>query len=90
MYLRALWDMAALVLRTFAEWSAMPWERIDTDWLVDETKRLQRDVKTLNKAVRNYEVYRCAAPAAVDEVLCMLSRSMLSAKPSEWDKAIWV
>jgi dynein heavy chain len=28
------------------------------DFLVEETKKLSKEVKMLNKAVRNYEVYR--------------------------------
>lgn len=34
------------------------WDKIDVEFLTEETKKLQRDIKTLNKAARNYEVYR--------------------------------
>lgn len=35
-----------------------PWDKINVDVLIEETKKLTKDIKTLNKAVRNYEVYR--------------------------------
>ena len=46
-----------IILRC-AEWYKTPWDRIDVDFLSEETKKLQKDIKSLNKAVRNYEVYR--------------------------------
>ncbi|KAL6747291.1 flagellar outer dynein arm heavy chain beta [Haematococcus lacustris] len=58
LYLKSLWDMAGAVMFTFSDWYKTPWDRIDVDFLVEETKKLSKDIKTLNKAVRNYEVYR--------------------------------
>ncbi len=43
---------------TFRDWYKTPWDKIDVDFLVEETKKLSKDIKTLNKAVRNYDVYR--------------------------------
>lgn len=60
-YLKALWDMVGTVMFTFTDWYATLWDKIDVDFLVEETKKLTKDIKQLNKAVRNYEVYRCAA-----------------------------
>ena len=57
-YLKALWDMVAAVMFTFTDWYATLWDKIDVDFLVEETKKLTKDIKQLNKAVRNYEVYR--------------------------------
>ena len=45
---------------TFTDWYATLWDKIDVDFLVEETKKLTKDIKQLNKAVRNYEVYRYA------------------------------
>ena len=59
-YLKALWDMVGAVMFTFTDWYATLWDKIDVDFLVEETKKLTKDIKQLNKAVRNYEVYRCA------------------------------
>eukprot|EP00201_Polytomella_parva_P017476 CAMPEP_0175071536 /NCGR_PEP_ID=MMETSP0052_2-20121109/19298_1 /TAXON_ID=51329 ORGANISM="Polytomella parva, Strain SAG 63-3" /NCGR_SAMPLE_ID=MMETSP0052_2 /ASSEMBLY_ACC=CAM_ASM_000194 /LENGTH=4543 /DNA_ID=CAMNT_0016338719 /DNA_START=12 /DNA_END=13643 /DNA_ORIENTATION=- len=57
-YLKNLWDMIGTVMYTVSDWYKTPWDKIDVDFLVEETKKLTKDVKTLNKAVRNYEVYR--------------------------------
>ena len=59
-YLKALWDMVGAVMFTFTDWYATLWDKIDVDFLVEETKKLTKDIKQLNKAVRNYEVYRYA------------------------------
>lgn len=39
------------MMYTFADWNKTPWAKIDVDMLVEETKKLAKDVKTLNKAV---------------------------------------
>ena len=46
------------VMFTFNDWYKTPWDKINVDVLIEETKKLAKDVKTLNKAVRNYEVFR--------------------------------
>ena len=56
--LRALWDMVAVVMGQFKEWRAMKWDSIDVDFLVEETKKLLKDIKTLHKSIRNYPVYQ--------------------------------
>jgi hypothetical protein len=48
------------VMYTFTEWFKTPWDKIDVDFLAEETKKLQKDVKQLNKAVRNYEARPCS------------------------------
>lgn len=53
-----MWDMVATVMYTFTDWYRTPWSRINVEFLVEETKKLQKEVKQLNKAVRNYEVFR--------------------------------
>ena len=58
LFLKSLWDMVGTVMFTFSDWYKTPWDKIDVEFLVEETKKLSKDVKTLNKAVRNYEVFR--------------------------------
>lgn len=58
-HLKALWDMVGTVMAIFGAWHAMLWDKIQVDELVEETRKLIREVKTLNKAVHGYEVYRC-------------------------------
>lgn len=40
------------VMFTFSDWKKTPWDKIDVEFLVEETKKLSKDIKTLNKAVR--------------------------------------
>ncbi len=54
-YLKALWDMVGAGMYTFADWHRTPWDRIDVDGLVEETKKLAKEVKTINKAVRTHK-----------------------------------
>ena len=58
--LTSLWDMASRIMGQFKDWKATLWDEIDIDFLVEETKTLSREVKTLQKAVRAYPVYKCA------------------------------
>jgi dynein heavy chain len=39
---------------TFADWYKTPWDKINVDVLIEETKKLAKDVKTLNKAVSTH------------------------------------
>lgn len=57
-YLKSLWDMVSAVMYTFSDWYATLWDKIDVDFLVEETKKLSKEVKTLHKATRTYEVFR--------------------------------
>jgi dynein heavy chain len=56
--LRTLWDAAASVLATFSRWGATPWSGIDADSLLEETKKLGKEVRSLPRAVREYEAWR--------------------------------
>ncbi|KAK9843805.1 hypothetical protein WJX81_007069 [Elliptochloris bilobata] len=57
-HLKSLWDMVGAVMATFSAWHATLWDNIQVDELVEEARKMIRDIKTLNKAVRGYEVYR--------------------------------
>ena len=59
-HLRSLWEMVGVVMGKFSEWCATLWDKIDVDFLIEENKQLAKDVRTLNKAVRAFEVYKCA------------------------------
>jgi dynein heavy chain len=58
LHLKSVWDMVGTVMYTFNDWSKTSWDKIDVDFLVEESKKLAKDIKSLNKAVRNYEVFR--------------------------------
>lgn len=57
-HLKALWDMVAYVFFIFRDWRATKWEVIDTEMLAEKTKALGKEIKTLNKAARTYDVYK--------------------------------
>ena len=57
-YLKALWDMVATVMGKFAEWCDTVWDAIAVDDLVEAAKQLTKDLKTLPKPCRAYDVYR--------------------------------
>ncbi|CAD7696266.1 unnamed protein product [Ostreobium quekettii] len=57
-HLKALWDTVGTIMFTFSDWYKTPWDKIDVEFLVEETKKLAKEVKLLNKAVRNYDVFR--------------------------------
>ena len=57
-HLRTLWDMVAVIMGKFDEWQSTLWNDIDVDVLIEATKQLAKDVRTLNKAVRAFEVYK--------------------------------
>ena len=56
--LASLWDRVAMVLNRFKEWRAMLWGGIDVAILVEETKQLLKDIKTLQKPIRAFPVYQ--------------------------------
>lgn len=37
-YLKSIWDVVAIILFTFSEWCKTPWDKIDVDVLIEETK----------------------------------------------------
>ena len=47
-----------MVLGRFQEWKATRWGAIDVDSLVEEAKKLLKDIKTLQKPIRAFPVYQ--------------------------------
>jgi hypothetical protein len=43
--LKALWDMVAVVMHTIDSWRQTLWDKIDTDCLMDEAKKLAKELK---------------------------------------------
>ena len=64
-HLRTLWDMVVVVMGAFSSWCATLWDKIDVDFLVEEAKRLGKEIRTLNKVVRAFDVYRCGLPSTL-------------------------
>ena len=57
-FLKALWDMASSVIYTFDSWKVTLWDKIDVEFLTDECKKLAKDIKTLPKGCRAYDLYK--------------------------------
>ena len=36
--LKSIWDVVSTILFTFSDWRKTPWDKIDVDVLIDETK----------------------------------------------------
>eukprot|EP00899_Mesostigma_viride_P009330 jgi/Mesvir1/18399/Mv14277-RA.1 len=62
--LKQLWDMISVVMDTFQSWRKTLWDKIDVDFLIEETKKLSKEIKQLNKAVRNWDSYKLLENAA--------------------------
>lgn len=58
LHLKALWDMVSSVMATFEAWRATPWDAIEVEELMDAAKKMTKDLKTLPKPTRAYDVYR--------------------------------
>ena len=56
-YLKELWDMIGYVVFTFNEWKLMLWEKIDTEFLTMGCKKIQKQIKGLNKALRGFQAF---------------------------------
>ena len=51
-FLKMLWDTASSVIYTFDSWNITLWDKIDVEFLVDECKKLAKEIKMLPKGCR--------------------------------------
>ncbi len=58
-WLKQMWDLVGFIDSVFSEWKRVPWQLANTEFLEDETKRFLVLTKSLNKAVREWDVYLC-------------------------------
>jgi hypothetical protein len=57
-HLRQLWDKGSDVLQHFATWSSLRWNGIDVDAITEKAKQKLRELRSLPKALHEYEVFR--------------------------------
>ena len=57
-FLKMLWDTASSVIYTFDSWNITLWDKIDVEFLVDECKKLAKEIKMLHKGCRAYDLYK--------------------------------
>ncbi|XP_067623613.1 dynein beta chain, ciliary [Eurosta solidaginis] len=55
--IKQLWDYVYVVESCIVEWHNTPWHSIDTDELETECKKFTRDLRTLDKCVRDWAPY---------------------------------
>eukprot|EP00741_Cyanophora_paradoxa_P005992 tig00000955_g5810.t1 len=56
--LKQVWDMGSLVVSTFNDWKKTLWDKIDVDFLTEETRKIMKEVKMLNKLSKDWECYK--------------------------------
>jgi dynein axonemal heavy chain len=55
--LKQVWDVVGMVRSQFDDWQRTLWDKIDTESLVDATKKLQKQLKEINKEARSWGVF---------------------------------
>eukprot|EP00741_Cyanophora_paradoxa_P016051 tig00000042_g15496.t1 len=56
--LKSVWDVIALQALLFQSWKQTGWEHIDVDFLIAECNKLLKEVRALDKALKNWEAFR--------------------------------
>ncbi|XP_037943923.1 dynein beta chain, ciliary-like [Teleopsis dalmanni] len=54
---KQLWDFVCVIESCIIDWHATPWQAIDTDEVDAECKKFTRDLRTLDKSIRDWEPY---------------------------------
>ncbi|KAI5643131.1 dynein heavy chain and region d6 of dynein motor domain-containing protein [Phthorimaea operculella] len=55
--IKQLWDYYFLVMGTIEFWKKSPWKKIDADGMDQECKKFTKDLRQLDKDMRNWEPY---------------------------------
>ncbi len=55
-----VWDMTGRVLSAFSMYHSTPWTSVSVEALLEQSRTMSKDVKSLSKAVRLYDVYQSA------------------------------
>lgn len=56
--LKQCWDMVSIVRHLFESWKKTLWDKIDTDSLLMDCKKLQNQIKMMPKELRSWKVYQ--------------------------------
>ncbi|KAL0966379.1 hypothetical protein UPYG_G00294600 [Umbra pygmaea] len=54
---KAVWDMVIFVKTSIEDWTKTPWKQINVEHLDSELRRFAKEMKTLDKVVRVWDVY---------------------------------
>jgi dynein heavy chain len=55
--LKTLWDMASHVLSLFKDWMKTSFKRVDVDFLVEETRKLKKQIAQFNSKTKSWDSY---------------------------------
>ncbi|XP_078721925.1 dynein axonemal heavy chain 11 [Lampetra fluviatilis] len=55
--LKSVWDLASLVRTSIDDWTGTQWRQINVDHMDSELRRFAKEVRTLDKEVRAWDVY---------------------------------
>ncbi|KAG9277586.1 dynein heavy chain 11, axonemal-like [Astyanax mexicanus] len=55
--LKAVWDMVIFVKSSISDWTKTPWKEINVEQMDMELRRFAKEMKTLDKEVRVWDVY---------------------------------
>uniref|UniRef100_A0A3B4DVC9 Dynein, axonemal, heavy polypeptide 9 like n=1 Tax=Pygocentrus nattereri TaxID=42514 RepID=A0A3B4DVC9_PYGNA len=55
--LKAVWDMVMFVKSSISDWTKTPWKEINVEQMDMELRRFAKEMKTLDKEVRVWDVY---------------------------------
>ncbi|XP_078250276.1 dynein axonemal heavy chain 11-like [Pogona vitticeps] len=55
--LKSVWDMVVFVQMSIKDWMKTPWKQINVEQMAVELRRFAKDMKTLDKEVRAWDVY---------------------------------
>lgn len=55
--LKVLWDAISFVQNTYSDWKTTLWDKIDTEYLMEQNKNLEKMVKELPKELRGWRGY---------------------------------
>ena len=56
--LKELWDMISMVVDTFTLWKKTKWDDIDVEYLGDQCKILSKQIKSMNKNLKNWPAFK--------------------------------
>ncbi|XP_072570592.1 dynein axonemal heavy chain 11 isoform X2 [Paramormyrops kingsleyae] len=55
--LKSVWDLVVFVKSSIKEWTKTPWKEINVEQMDMELRRFAKEIKTLDKEVRTWDVY---------------------------------
>lgn len=55
--IKQLWDFVHVIESSVDDWKKTPWKKIDVEEMEQECKKMAKDIRTLDKAMRTWQPY---------------------------------